>query len=70
MSEEIGVKQLCSELEELHQFLHDSQERESVAVEGVQTVRTEADNLREEVKRLEEQSILEQSMPRPNLSWK
>jgi len=47
-----------------------SQERESVAVEGVQTVRTEADNLREEVKRLEEQSILEQSMPRPNLSWK
>ena len=54
------VEQLCSELEELRQLLHESQERESMAVEEVQTVRTEVDNLKEEVKRLEEQSALEQ----------
>ena len=44
------MEQLHSELEELCELLHESQERESVAVEEVQMVRTKVDNLRKEVK--------------------
>ena len=70
MGEELGVEQLCSGLEELHQLLHESQERESVAVEEVQTMRTKADNLREEVKQIEEQSTLEQEYAQAKLELK
>ena len=67
--EEVG--QLRSELDKLHQLLHESQERESMAVEEVETVRTEVDSLREEVKRLEgevlESSAVEQEYVRAKL---
>ena len=53
--EEVG--QLRLELDELRQHLHESLERESAAVERVETAKGEVGNLRDEVRRLEAEAL-------------
>ena len=51
------VGQLRSELDELRLPLYESQERESAAVESVETAKGQVGSLREEVERLEAEAL-------------
>ena len=55
--DEETMGQLRLELDELRQCLHKSLERECAAVEGVETVKCEVTNLKEEEKRLETEAL-------------
>ena len=54
------VGQPRSELDELRLCLHESLERESAAVDGVETAKGQVESLREEVEQLEAE-VLERS---------
>ena len=49
--------QLRSELDKLRLRLHESLERESAAVESVETAKGQVESLREEVERLEAEAL-------------
>ena len=55
LGEKVG--QLCSESDELHQLLHESQEGEIAAVKEVEMARTKVNSLREEVKQLKKETL-------------